>query len=819
MSNHLKSSLLAATAVAIAAATPAYAQLVFPAADLRGAGATSVQDMWPREANCTGGFKFVSTAAGSNSFTVNADDTVSARNLGNAAYAGTPAFNCGTASVQSVIVVHYIGVGSGAGRKILAATDFNTGYAANGIKLPNGTTVAPAIPSAAIFGTTIAAGDNAHYALSDSPLGTASNEQLSTGHAAAKAMIQIPLYVLPVAVAYNPTYAYLDADHTKTLKFNVTGLAATTANGGLRLSKVAYCKIFNGYITNWNAAEIAATNWEVDTKGAPSISKTTKKPILRPLFDATNDTAARWAAEGAPIRLVGRLDKSGTTDIFSRHLNNACTDSLGALNNKYSNAAESLPFDSTSAINLTEFRGDTNYKPAVAASSFAGTTQMLNGVVYKNGIEGFVGQTSGFTASQGVTASATGTNGGAKFIVASGGGNVIAAINAAFASAAGTAKDLFGRDVYSVGGATGITQYYRKLGTAVTVGTVTTVPTSFFAETDDSLYGSADVATDTSTTPATVTTTSTAGADITLLSKVAIAANASIPGALILSAGTVPNPNSTVGTPLPATKLLFNGKVGYISADQVLPAVGAVTSSAALEIGNTYANGTGKKPAFAMANAINAQAAFGKTVLPPETLANGKYSAGSTGSIVRTNPLDWYNALYGAGSSLANPAVGYPMTGTTQFITGTCFADPDVRNAVATFLTTALGKNLVDSKNAKISKTMYTGIKTTDQGIRTQYNIAPMNATWTTAIYNTFLAKVVKDNSLGLYIQDGLPGKIFAGANGLTLGTGVIAESNDATVGAKKLPTGVYYGPKDTVKAKPLTEAAPNPSCVAGTGL
>ncbi|MFM9937848.1 MAG: substrate-binding domain-containing protein [Novosphingobium sp.] len=728
MSNHLKSSLLAATAAVFASATPAHAQLVYPAADLHGIGATSVQDMWPREANCTGGFKFA-TGATVNSYTVNANNTVSPRNLGNAAYAGADgAFDCALKSVQPNLTVKYIGIGSGSGRGAVVATNAYTAYQASGIKQPDGTTSPPANPNAAIFGSDVSTWTAAHYALSDSPMSSGNVTSFGTNKPTAGKLIQIPLYVLPVAVAYNREYAYKNTGTLLApvkgtgLVFNVTGEPTATVNsvpatpiGGLRLSKVAYCGIFNGNITNWNDARIAATNWQVDAKGAPVISKTTKKPILVALWDQANDNAARWNSEGAPVRLVGRLDKSGTTDIFSRHLANACTDSLGGVTNRFSAASESLPFDPSGAIDMREFRGDTNYFPGSAAANFAGSSQSLNGIAYKDATNGFVPSAVNPTLTEGVVVSATGTRGSGRFIVASGGGNVITAVNSS---------------------------------------------------------------------------------------------SVNTPGALIKGAGAEAS----------ADALLFNGKIGYISADQVMPAVGAVTASARLEVGATFANGTGKKPSFVLANAITAQAAFGKTVLPPESLANGKYSAGSTGAIVRSNPLDWYNALYGAGSSLANPSVGYPMTGTTQFVTGTCFANPDTRNAVTTFLTSALGKTLVDSKNAKLSKNLYTGIKTGLQGIRTQYNIAPMNKTWTTAIYNTFLASVPKDNSLDLYIQNGLPGKVFAGATGLVVGTGVIASSTAAT--GVKLPTTVNYkGTTPKTLTKTYTEAQPNPSCTPGAGL
>ena len=836
MSNHLKSSLLAATAAVIASAVPAHAQLVYPSAELRGMGATSVQDMWPREANCVGGFKPTGTTSSENSFTVNADDTVSPRNLGNAkALAVTPTFDCSSQSIQPNISVRYIGIGSGGSRNVLTATTAYAGYQANGIKLPNGTTAAPANPSTAIFGSDVSTWGGAHYALSDSPAGASDITNLTANHAAAGAFIQVPLYVLPVALAYNPVYAYVASDttHATTYKFNVQATATDAPNGGLRLSKVAYCNIVNGVIKNWNDPRIAATNWQVDSKGKPVISKTTKAPVLVSLKDVSDD-ATRWAKEGAPIRLVGRLDKSGTTDIFSRHINNACTDSLGTTTNKFANAAESLPFDPTSAINLREFRGDTNYYPtsldttsgvvdaakvAKHIGALAGTTSVLNGVVYKNGVEGFVSQSSGFSASEGITTSATtGTNGGGKFIVASGGGNVITAINAGFAASDATLKDFFGHAVFAKNGLASEVQLYEIVGTPVTTTvtdpvdatithTVVTTTTTVYKVSDQSVYGTiANIVDTTNATPPVVTTSVAYSpvdttVDLSLLQAVKLLKGTSIPGALVASADG---------------SLLFNGKIGYISADQVLPAVGATTSAAALEISDTYANGTGKAPAFAMPNATTAQAAFGTTVLPPESTKAGKYAAGASGTIVRTNPLDWYNALYAAGSSLANPKVGYPLTGTTQFDTATCFANPDNRNAVATFLTTLYGFNVTDSAGKKQSKDLFTGVK--KPGIRTQYNIAPLPTNWTTAIYNTFLINNPKDNSLGLYLQNGLPGKNFIAAYGLK-GTTTIAASTVTTAGAVKLPAGATYpgvGKKSTIT---YSEGGANPSCTAGAGL
>lgn len=698
MSNHLKSSLLGATAVAIGLANPAYAQLVFPAAELHAAGATSVQDVLPKEFTCVSSTKF---AAGTSvqSFTVNADATVSARNYGNGSYTGTDgAFDCSAKSIQPNISVRYIGTGSGSGRKLLTATTFGAGWTAIAPQVYSGGTLTStpiAFPNAAVFGSDVSTWTVAHFAMSDGPMGSSDFSTFAANHASAGASVQFPLYVVPVALGYSPVYA-IGTSNGKTYTFNIQ-------NGGtLHLSKRAYCGIFNGTIKNWNSPYITATNIGVTgtVKGKPVNGAIA-------LFDTTNDTAARWSAEGAPIRLVGRADGSGTTDIFSRHLASVCGSADPLNTNKFTNAGEQLPYAAASGIDMRWVRGDSPYFPT-STKTFAGTTNTLTGIAYVNNTTGFadLDLTPGHTAlTEGVTVSATaGTNGSGKFIVASGGGNVAKAI---------------------------------------------------------------------------------------------LSLSASVPGSGITSADG---------------SMLFNGKIGYISADNVQPANASGPAAAALEIGSTYANGTGKKPAWALPTAATANAAFGKTVLPPESDAKGTYVAGSTPGLTRANPADWYNALYVAGSPLSNPSVGYPMTGTTQFNTGTCFKDPAVRNAITAFLLTTLGNNVLDSTGAKVSKNLFTGIKTGVVGIREQIAFAPLPASWTKAIVNTFLTKSKDAGTLGLFIQNGLPT-----AKGLGKNVGLAA---GGTLTAAQLPTAANYSltvGKKTLTG--LTEAEPNPACTAGQGL
>jgi hypothetical protein len=177
--------------------------------------------------------------------------------------------------------------------------------------------------------------------------------------------IQVPFYVIPISFAYNPAYGQnATGAATVDMKFNVKTPASINGvvSGGLRLSRVAYCKIYNGEITNWNDATLKTLNSNLS------------------LHDTVNDTLTRWNAEGAPIRLVGRADRSGGTDVFTRAMAAQCAGLVTT--NKFSKAAESLPYDNTSAIDIRRLRPDTHYFPTSTASRFSGIVQGLGGLVF-----------------------------------------------------------------------------------------------------------------------------------------------------------------------------------------------------------------------------------------------------------------------------------------------------------------------------------------------------------------------------------------------------------------------------------------------------
>ncbi|WP_404823173.1 MULTISPECIES: substrate-binding domain-containing protein [Novosphingobium] len=598
-------------------------------------GASSIAVILPRELNCVGP-DGVTNKVGKN------DGTTTTVTEG--AYTGTDApFDCATRSIQKNIGGLYVSTGSGAGKNAwrnINASAFFTGQPG------------AIFPSA--FGTTWS---NPHFVMSDSPI-SASDLTTYNGNAATKkagAAIQIPLYVLPVAIAYNPVYGRLVAEK-KNLVFNVANPISSRGvkSGGLRLSKRVYCSIFNGYITNWNDARIQALNTKVVN------SKTTAVSLMD-----TDDNAARWKVDGVPIRLVGRLDKSGTTDIFTRHLSAACNGGImGTGNaNKYLSASEALPYSTASNIDLTSFRADSPYKPS--GTGFAGTADLISGAV--------------FTGT--VVDSSKGAETVGKFLLADGSGKVAAAIN-------------FAPDKASVS--------------------------------DENV--------------------------------------------------------------------LLNGKIGYIGADFVAPAAGQKLHAAALEEGLSNATA---KPVFRMPTATTATAAFGTKIVPPESDASGRYVKG--GQFSRSNPLDWYEALYSGDSTLANPAVGYPITGTTQFVSGTCFASPATRNALAAFLNASLGWVRADGDGNAVSANMFTGTTTAALGLKAQMGLAPLPLSWRVAIRETFLRRSTQKSADGsalssrkLWIQNGLPTTAAA------LPTSATTSVNGKTV---------------------YLEAGPNPACTAGSGL
>jgi ABC-type phosphate transport system substrate-binding protein len=139
-------------------------------------------------------------------------------------------------------------------------------------------------------------------------------------------MIQFPLLIAPVTIAYDPVYKKTrTASGITEYSFNLTYPRAD-GSGGLRLQQTQVCAIFNGTIVNWNAGSLKTLNGGVSLQD-PSDTGTFS----------------------VDMQIVGREDSSGTTSLWTRFLSNACASYAG---NSYPDSNSRLPgsyVDSTGA--------------------------------------------------------------------------------------------------------------------------------------------------------------------------------------------------------------------------------------------------------------------------------------------------------------------------------------------------------------------------------------------------------------------------------------------------------------------------------------
>lgn len=101
------------------------------------------------------------------------------------------------------------------------------------------------------------------------------------------------------------------------------------------MKKTTYCGIMNGAITNWNDPVLTADN------GGQS------------LMDP-NDDPIRWNTTGVQTKLVGRNDDSGTTNLFTRHLDAVC---IGGQMDTGTGGIDQLPSQAKSTARYDESSG------------------------------------------------------------------------------------------------------------------------------------------------------------------------------------------------------------------------------------------------------------------------------------------------------------------------------------------------------------------------------------------------------------------------------------------------------------------------------
>ncbi len=625
----LKLSLAAATALTVFSANAAQAQVQLPNAEIRGAGASSITNVLVRSLNCVGNpGNHVAGDTANNRLNKAGNNSGQLSTIAPGAYAGTPAYDCETQEIQPGFQGKYVATGSGTGRAFWRTFS-------NQLPGTTGSNINP-------FGTW----NNVQFAMSDAPASasdiTTYNANANNSTNKAGAPIHFPLYVLPVAIAYEPRYGRTAGGVDLLFRVKVPVSINGQAAGGLRLSREAYCGIFNGDITNWNDPLLQSLNGDLS-------------------FRSTSDNLTRWNTEGVPIRLVGRIDRSGTTDVWTRHLVQACN-GFG-YTNAYVSANETLPHDGT--INMTSKRTDTNVKPGNTGAG-NGSVTLVSGAFY-NRVNNTIETDLGVEQA-------------GKYLLADGGSGVRDAIRLA------------------------------------------------------------------------------------------------------------PDRPSTVNS------TLLNGKVGYIGADNVIPAPGATLFSAALGEGPTSTR-------FLMPTARNATLSFGSgaaAILPPQSNATGAYDENDTRTnsitgqpVNRANPLDWTDVLYSAQNGaqrLDNPVIGYPITGTAQFLTYTCFATVARRLALVEFLALNTGNVGLDSNRQAIDRGIFNSTVAVRPGILAQAGVAPMPKTWLAAFNQTFLRDSTQSS------------------NGTVLG------SRNLWIQSKLPSTTAQFNPNNA------KGAFPNPTCTSGSG-
>jgi phosphate transport system substrate-binding protein len=147
------------------------------------------------------------------------------------------------------------------------------------------------------------------------------------------APVQLPLFVVPITIAYDPVYAVQrTANGIAEYRFNLARAnRRADGSGGLRLDRAAYCAMFNPLdpapLRNWNDPRLRQLN----------AGQSLQDPA----------EAALGIAFNVPVRLVGRADDSGATLIWTRHLAAACGSS-----NAYLSGTARLPGMTVSGTNF-----------------------------------------------------------------------------------------------------------------------------------------------------------------------------------------------------------------------------------------------------------------------------------------------------------------------------------------------------------------------------------------------------------------------------------------------------------------------------------
>ncbi len=167
-------------------------------------------------------------------------------------------------------------------------------------------------------------------------------------------MVQVPLLIAPVALAYSAEYGRFRAnDGTIHHYFFKIHRPRSDGSGGLVLDAATYCAIFNGQITNWN---------QIPTSLNGGVS----------LQDGADKRDHH--AFSVPLVLVGRSDSSGTTSVFTRHMAAQCPSVISGT--VYADSTSTLP---PSLIAATWTKTNPNYGAGSGVTDVPGQFTVASG--------------------------------------------------------------------------------------------------------------------------------------------------------------------------------------------------------------------------------------------------------------------------------------------------------------------------------------------------------------------------------------------------------------------------------------------------------
>jgi phosphate transport system substrate-binding protein len=236
-------------------------------------------------------------------------------------FTGTPAFDCATAIVSPGRFFYYISTGSGRGiagiysnsttfwgDTTTAAEDGGTNVTVNYPRVDyalSETSLSQSNVNVYNNGGTVGSGSSAVTVTAPNVapgVGQFKNPRQHYGP-----LIQFPLVIAPVTIAYDPVYRKVRDGGGGIIeyKYNINP-PRVDGSGGLRLNREAYCGMFNGVGPNNQG-----NNWNVGW--LRSINNATS------LKDPTDPTPF-----SVDMQIVGRSDSSGTTSLWTRHLAAVC---------------------------------------------------------------------------------------------------------------------------------------------------------------------------------------------------------------------------------------------------------------------------------------------------------------------------------------------------------------------------------------------------------------------------------------------------------------------------------------------------------------